>query len=305
MMRRRGLSALTAVCAALAAAGVLAQASDCNRSCLEDALDRYLEAVAANDPDRAGLSAAYRQTENAIAIPVGSGIWESVQGIGAVERRYYDPATGHAVFFGILDEGEASAIAALRLKVSDGAIAEAEWNIGRARDPGIRGEPGEVLFDIDTLTAEPPAARVVPARERLSRDALIAIANSYFDGITAADADVIRAHEGCDRFENGFRVTAGDADCTAGQGSFNVIFVAARRYIVDVEAQVVIASAVFVREPGNDKRRNFFSELFYIDEGLIRDVYAAMYYVPPTRPVPNWPPYAGNFPLPETFGAAR
>jgi len=294
--------------AALAAFAVLvtgtslAQDRACDRACLVDALDRYLDAVVAGNPEAAGLSPAYRHTENAVALPLGQGIWTSLESLGDVQRRYVDEVSGNAVYFGLLDEADETAVATLRLRVENQEVTEAEWNIARAGDPGIRGEPGEVLFSVEMLTESPPPERVVPARERLSRETLIAIANSYFDGITAADGAVIRGHPGCTRFENGFNVTSGPSDCMAGQGSFNVIFVAGRRYLVDVEAQLVIASAVFVREPGNDKRRNFFTELFFIDEGMIRDVYAAMYYVPPTRPVPNWPPYDGNFPLPESFG---
>ena len=34
-----------------------------------------------------------------------------------------------------------------------------------------------------------------------------------------------------------------------------------------------------------------------VRDGLIRHVHGAMFYAPPDRPVPNWPPYDGNFPL--------
>jgi hypothetical protein len=30
-----------------------------------------------------------------------------------------------------------------------------------------------------------------------------------------------------------------------------------------------------------------------------------MFYVDPREPVPNWPPYDGNFPLPADFGPTR
>jgi hypothetical protein len=32
--------------------------------------------------------------------------------------------------------------------------------------------------------------------------------------------------------------------------------------------------------------------------GKIRNIWTAMYYPEPERPVPNWPPHEGNFPLP-------
>lgn len=120
-------------------------------------------------------------------------------------------------------------------------------------------------------------------------------ANSYFDGLTTHDGSVIIHEPGCSRIENGTTVTgrgrgagAGrgaasdgrgapatpggfpDGDCSSNLENLNVSLVAARRYpIVDEEAG-----------------------------GRIRTIYAAMFYPPPDAPVPNWPPYEGNWPLP-------
>lgn len=293
------------------------QGGDCDRACLAEALDAYLGAVVADDPAQAPLFVAFRQTENAVVVPLGEGVWDSVTGVGGLDRRYYDPVLSSAVFFGVLEEGDDAAVAALRIKVVDDVITEAEWNIGRRDDPGIDGAPGEVLFDADGLVESGgPPDRVVPEDERVSRAALAAIANSYFDTITNANRDIAFVHPGCTRRENGLLVTGrplsedrmwdgheGRGDCVSGQGAFNVTLVAARRLAaVDVEAQVAIYSAVFLREPGNYKRRNAFTEVFAIDGGRIRDVYAAMYYVDPDRAVPDWPPYDGNYPLPESYG---
>ena len=78
--------------------------------------------------------------------------------------------------------------------------------------------------------------------------------------------------------------------------------VAARRYpVVDEEAQAVLAIAVFVRRPGVTTRRNVFSEWFMIDNNKIRSIYSAMFYPSPEAPVPNWPPYEGNWPLPPSL----
>ena len=61
---------------------------------------------------------------------------------------------------------------------------------------------------------------------------------------------------------------------------------------------MVLALAVFIRRPGSTTARNAFSEWFVIDDNKIRSIYTAMYYPPPDLPVPNWPPYEGNWPLP-------
>jgi hypothetical protein len=74
--------------------------------------------------------------------------------------------------------------------------------------------------------------------------------------------------------------------------------------MVDVEAQIVLAYAVFIRRPGSPSHRNVFAEWFLIDDKKIRNVYSTMFYPDNDQPVPNWPPYDGNFPLPKEFAPA-
>jgi hypothetical protein len=94
-------------------------------------------------------------------------------------------------------------------------------------------------------------------------------------------------------------MSTGTNDCASGLANLNVSIVAARRYpVIDEEAQVTLALAVFMRKPGTVTRRNAFSEWFVIDNNKIRNIYSAMFYPTPDKPVPNWPPYDGNFPLP-------
>ena len=191
--------------------------------------------------------------------------------------------------------------------------------------PAAPGQPAGNFFDPDNLTANPPPDRVLPKESRLSREALIAITNSYFDGITTHDGSIILAHPGCTRLENGNTVTgrpaggrgrgpapeAGAApgavtDCTSGLATINIQNVAARRYpIADEEAGVALAIAVFLRKPGTPTRRNVFSEWFVIDNNKIRSIYSAMFYPAPEAPVPNWPPFDGNWPLPATFAQPK
>src|SRR5690606_8851513 len=224
--------------------------------------------------------------------------------------------TGQAEFFGTVKEAEGTAIVSLRIKLHGDEIGEAEWHVARPGDPDITGTPGKIVFDLDNLLANPPADRTVPAAERRPRDELIAAVNSYFDGIVAGTGRHVQAHPGCLRLENGLGgpawtggpVGPEDADfqdktdCRSRYAGLNIINVAARRYLmVDEEAQVVIASAVFIREPLSPKRRNCFMEIFYMDGGKISSVYAAMVYADPELPVPNWPPYDGNFPINPNF----
>jgi hypothetical protein len=61
----------------------------------------------------------------------------------------------------------------------------------------------------------------VPQNQRASREVLIGIANSYFDGLTTHDGSIIMAHEGCTRNENG-TPTAARADNKKTRNYFEI-----------------------------------------------------------------------------------
>ena len=302
---------------ATASLPLFAAANDCDRACLKTTIDQYLTAVVKHDPAAAPLFVGFRQTENAVVVRPGTGVWKSVTGLGKMQRRYLDAVSGQAAYFGIVEEGSNPAIVTVRVKVDNRKITEAEWLIARDGDPGLNGpatakQASGNVFDTNNLIANPPPERTVPKADRLTREALVAITNSYFDGLTTHDGSIIIAHPGCNRLENGRAMTGAASgrggkngepnDCTSGLTNFSAALVAARRYpVVDEEAQAVLAIAVFVRRPGIATRRNVFSEWFFIDNAKIRSIYSAMFYPTPEQPVPNWPPYDGNWPLPASL----
>jgi len=307
------LARLFACVAIVSSSGSLLAAVDCDRACLRTTLDQYLTAVTKHDPSAAPLFIGFRQTENATVVKLGNGVWKTVSALGKVQRRYFDPVSGQAGYFGLLEESGAPVIATVRLKVENKRITEAEWVISRKGDPGLNGPAGGNVFDPDNLIANPPPDKPAAKETRIPREAMIAVTNSYFDGITTHDGSIIMAYPGCVRLENGVTMTGRGAgprggstgavtDCTSGLETINIQNVAARRYpIVDEEAGVVLAMAVFIRKPGTTTRRNMFSEWFFLDNNRIRTIYAAMFYPPPEMPVPNWPPFDGNWPLPTSF----
>jgi len=285
-----------------------ASGAGCDRVCLRTMLDQYLNAVVHHNPAVAPLSVGYRETENAMARRPGTGVWQSAKVLGKMQRRYFDAESGQAGYFGTLEEDSGSAVVTVRLKIDDRKISEAEWYLARKGDPGIgtgAGAQANASFhDPDYLTAHPPAERVVPKNERLSRADLIAITNSYFDGLSAHDGTLIIAHPGCIRLENGVLTTqrpnpaGGTTDCTSPGAMTNIFAVTARRYpIVDEEAGVVLGLGLFERKPGVAMRRNLFSEWFVVEQGKIRSIYSAMSYPEQETMAPNWPPFDGNWPV--------
>ena len=199
-----------ALCATVMACALAAPASaaglPCDRACLRTTLDAYLNAVIKHDPAGAPLMIGFRQTENAIVVRPGNGLWKSMTGLGAMQRRYVDAVTGQAAYFGIIKEGNAQAVVTVRVKVDDRKISEAEWIVARAGEFGPNGPNGNV-FNAESLAANPPPERTVPKAQRLTRESLIAITNSYFDGLTTHDGNIIEHEPGCTRVENGTVMT--------------------------------------------------------------------------------------------------
>jgi hypothetical protein len=329
-MSRKALSVVLIVVGAIAVAAAPRPAQTqaaCDRACLRTMLDQYLAAVIKHDPGAAPLVVGFRQTENAINVRPGNGVWKTVTSLGKVQRRYFDAVSGQAAYYGTVEEGDSTAIVTVRVRVENRQLTEGEWYLARANDPGLNGprQPGGPpanAYNPEYLAQNPPPERVVPVNARSDRATLTRIVDSYFDAITSHDGSVALTHPGCGRVENGSPAPAGrflppanaaaqrgagrgtpppggGNDCVGGLQNFNLSMVVARRIpIVDEEAQVVLAFAVFIRRPGSPTPRNTFSEWFFIDEAKIRTIYTAMFYPPNDLAVPNWPPYTGNWALP-------
>ncbi len=292
---------------------------NCDRTCLNGLLDQYLNAVMQNNPAAVSLAPGYRQTENAVVRRPGQGIWQTAKALGKVQRRYFDTVTNNAGYFGTLEEKSgAAAVVTLRLQIENRKVSEAEWYLARKGDPGMGlgagAQANAAFWDPEYLANNSPLVRVVPKTERVSRNDLIAITNSYFDSLSARNGKVMIANPGCVRLENGVSTTQrdvppntppdtagvykGQMDCMNESAMQNIFAVVARRFpIVDEQAGVVLGLGVFLRKPGVAMRRNVFSEWFVIERGKIRAIYSSMFYPEEDALVPNWPPYDGNWPV--------
>ena len=147
----------------------------------------------------------------------------------------------------------------------------------------------------------------MPRNQRSDRDSLIE-SSTATSMRSRHDGSVALTHAGCGRVENGSPAPAGaflppgaprgqgpggggaapagrgapagpggaqpgpgSNDCVGNLQNFNLSMVVARRTpVVDEEAQVVLAYAVFIRRPGSPTPRNVFSEWFNIEEGRSR-----------------------------------
>jgi hypothetical protein len=151
--------------------GSRARAPACDRACLIDFADRYMNALVAHDPSRLAWAKVVRYTENSVPMNVGEGEWSTVTGKSADPIEVAEPATGSIAWLGAVQEHGDPAYYAMRLKVRNGRICEVEVLIDPRQGPGRLGDPAQNIHD--------PAFKEVPAAgapDRSSRPALIAIA---------------------------------------------------------------------------------------------------------------------------------
>jgi hypothetical protein len=203
--------------AILAAGAAFAQSqapapAACDRACLEGFVNQYLDALVAHNPFGLPLARKVKFSENDVVLDLGDGVWNTITGMGSYKLYVSDPRSGQVGFFGTMRENSAPIALAARLKIENRKITEIETVINRGGGGGPpRGGGAAPMGAAELLESmgKPDAAftEAVPAGERVSRDALIAAANKYFDSIEKGSADAALFDKDCNRVENGAQVT--------------------------------------------------------------------------------------------------
>jgi len=174
----------------------------CDRQCLYGFVDQYLDALKAKDPSRLPLAKNFRYSENNVMMKFPDGLWGTITGLGDYTLRTADPVSGEVGSYGIVQETNNTSIYALRLKVVDSKISEAEMLIRRS-------EGGNDPFPSKPVMKDNPVFdEIVPASERSPRERMIAIADGYFSTLQLNDGVLFAPfYDDCDRWENGLLTT--------------------------------------------------------------------------------------------------
>jgi len=102
-MRPVAALAGVALSALLTATPLAAQSSRrCDRACLEQLLDRYVDALVARDPSRLPAAHTVTFTENGQRLELGDGLWHTVTGKGGYALPIADVEAGQAVLIGTI-----------------------------------------------------------------------------------------------------------------------------------------------------------------------------------------------------------
>jgi hypothetical protein len=172
----------------------------CDRACLTGIADRYLAALVRHDPAGLPLNRDVKFTENTARLKVGSeGLWVGASEPPTGPRIYaVDVGAGQVGFYGVMKERDKPLIIALRLKVVNGQITEIEQVLAR----NLRADAVKNLAN-----PRPEFTTMLAPADRLPRQQMVNIADSYFEAIEHANGKLAPFADDCVRRENGGQTT--------------------------------------------------------------------------------------------------
>ena len=288
----------------------------CDSTCLKGYVNRYLDAMQADNPHTGLFAQGIKFTENGVQLPLGNeGLWYDMSGKGHYKFYIPDIETQQIAFIGTVREGGKSTddgtlvAIALRLKIVKKQITEAEQLVIRP-ERSLRGGNnssssgfGSAGKNIDKLgSPDKIYSEVVPANERPSRAEMIKTANYYFSGMQNNDGKGYYPFaDDCNRRENGIQTT--NVPLKPGQkmpdpktaktysaswsckqqfesGLLNIVTrIRDRRYVaVDREHGIVFAFGFFDHRTINWTWQ--IAELFKVQNGLIHRIDAVLQRCP-------------------------
>jgi hypothetical protein len=201
--------------ASMAASPVLGQTVPCDRTCLNGLADRWLAAVVAHDPSRVPIAPNVKFVENTVPTKPGEGLWKSASGVPTTFKIYVpDPVSEEVGLLGIMNENDKPVELALRLKVRNGQIVEAEHLIARNLNaPSLA----------NLQTPRPGLLATVSPAERLPREQMLKIGSSYYDALVGGNGDLAPFADDCVRRENGMQTTGNPPQAQAGRGAMGTL----------------------------------------------------------------------------------
>jgi len=281
-----------------------------DRAALYAALDAYVAALKARDPDAVNWAPRVRNTENNVALTVGDGLWGTVSALGGYDLRFADPQTGQVALFSLVDETVEQSAITIRLGLdASGAVAEVETLVVRQSDSGIKFE-GQKFEDKPILNA------IVAPERRAARERMLSLSDGYFDTLQLNDGRLFtHFHPDCNRVENGVQTTNNpnfpvvpvsrlgcEAQFKMGNYRYDDRLRGRRFPLVDEERGLVLAFGFIdhcgrlgeylltdgtrVNAPLRRPHSFYLAELFKIADGMIEQIEANFITVPYHMPSP-------------------
>ena len=192
-------------------AGTLAGQSPCDRACLENFVDQYMDALIAHDVKKLPMTARVKNTEDGVRLDPGDGFWRTALAKGSYRLFVTDTEAGQVAFLGTMREANTPmpnpVILAVRLKIENRQVSEIENIVVRdnlaATNLEKIGSPNPVFL------------AAIPAAQRASRADLIRLGNSYLSALEKNDGKSVPLFsDDCQRVQNGVQ-TPNNPDAVA------------------------------------------------------------------------------------------
>ena len=176
----------------------------CDRACLENFVDQYMDALIAHDPKKLPMSVRVKNTEDGVQLIPGDGFWRTALAKGSYRLFVTDTETGQVAFLGTMREVNAPmpnpVIIGLRLRIENRQVSEIENMVVRdalaATNLEKRGMPDPVFL------------QSIPAAQRASRAELVRIGNIYLSALEKNNGKMeVPFASGCERVQNGVQTT--------------------------------------------------------------------------------------------------
>lgn len=275
----------------------------CDRACLENYINQYMDAMIAHKASPTLFAKNCRFTENGVELPLGEeGLWFSMSGKGGYKFYVPDVETQQVAFIGTVKEGGAvpgaktapgakpaeptTVAVAIRLKILNGLITEAEQLVIRP-EASLFGPAPASKFPPTGEAVEKMGApheiftQVIPESERASREELVQVGNYYFAGLQRNDGKGYYPFtDDCVRYENGMLATKECKKQFADGSLRNIVSrIRDRRFVaVDRERGIAFAFGFFDHLSINWTWQ--LAELFKIEKGQIRRIEAVFHRCP-------------------------
>jgi len=227
------LRAIVSMVILLTSTALVRAQTECTRSMLQMATDRYIAAQTAGDPSKMSLAPKVKYIENMQETKKGKGLWNTPLPI-AFHRSIFDVGRCKTFTEVIVTEGDRPYVLGTRLKVANGQISEID---------SLVTSKGDWLFNAQDYLKYSKAEdwSVLPVDDRVTRQSLIDAGNQYFDFVFMDKS--IRAPWGtpCARLEGGAYTNPKNEykDACKVDAPLGNMYIVNRSYVVDEEMGTV------------------------------------------------------------------
>lgn len=177
---------------------------NCDRACLTGALTAVLDAMVAKDISKLPLGNDVVSTQNGVKMRLDDGVWQVTDSLSKYRVDFIDPESGQAGTYATVMYGGRLALLAVRIATWEQKIQEIEIIVSQGNGGGPMGDAGKQI----EATGAPRAQlnRSIPEKDRMSREDLIRVADSYFANLQGSTGKTTAPFApSCLRLENGFQ----------------------------------------------------------------------------------------------------